>query len=156
MGYAKTLIYSLDRAFSGGISAGTMMVSLATTNTNYSLGTLTTPAYTDALKSAYIEFVCQARADSSGALNYHSNAFNGYLGLNDGSGTFSCGAIPQGAWWTLANDFQGVWTVYGRTNIAANLAPSTNYTCQLMHCAANGDNLNLYAPCFLLTMIFEG
>ena len=152
MGYAQTLPSGLLNIASGGYGGATVVLTNA--DQNIAVGSITTPDYKTPLTHAFIDVRVNARSDTSGAVNVFDKSNNGYVGLNDGSGTFSCGAIPEGYWRTEANGFVGECLLKGRSNIAASLQPNTAYTCQFMHVLCTANNLILFNVGFELNLFF--
>jgi hypothetical protein len=152
MGYAKTLTYG----YSSVAGPAGSIPTLTTVDTNFDCGTLVTPAYTDPLKEAYVEVHIKGRADTSGFNNWIDSTPTAYIGLNP-STTFNCGTIASPELFTPASTFVGAdYILYGRTNVASHLSPSTSYTCQLMHTTVQNNNLLLYGVQFILKLYFEG
>jgi len=157
MGYAVTTPYQLFRITSGGYGASTCV--LDNTDTNYSIGTLTTPDYKGIVTQAFVDLVVPAREEylAGGLPNWITSVTSPYLGLIKGGGsTFSCGGIPDGTFYIRSGELAyGEWRVRGRTNVASHLEPNTAYTCQLMHTRVErgAPGMVLFNPTFELTLI---
>lgn len=155
MPYVRRPTYVLFKVASGGWSAFCAYLEVA--DVNHSIGTLVTPAYRGIPSLALVDLVVRTRNNTSAAgYNWFKSAAGGYIGLNPGTGTFSCGGIPEGAFYTPTNDWVfSEYRVKGLTNIASQVRPNTSYNVSIMHGTVDKDKLLCFNPYVEMSLYFN-
>ena len=109
MGYAIVLPYSLLKIASSQPAGSS--VELTTAQTNFSIASFTTPAYSGNPALAFVDIIVPSRQNWDATQSNFFDATNlGYIGIDSGGGTKDCGKIPQYAFHTPANTWPGMAT----------------------------------------------